>query len=61
MDHSALYVVDNANTSDKILDGNVKGDLINAHTQNRYHVIWNRDKANTRNYDTRIYAFELKG
>ena len=59
MDHSALYVVNNAKSKDAD-DGNVTGDLINAHTTNRYHAIWNRDQANTRNYDTRIYAFELK-
>lgn len=61
MDHSALYVVDNADTSDKILDGDVKGDLINSHTKNRYHVIWHRNKANETRDTTRIYAFELKG
>ncbi len=60
MEHSALYVVNNAKSKDTEDGKNVTGDLINAHTKNRYHAIWNRDKANSRKYDTRIYAFELK-
>lgn len=59
MDHSSFYVVNNAKTQDTAHDGNVTGDLINQHSIERYHVIWNRDKENQRRDYTRIYAFEL--
>ena len=59
MGHSSFYVVNNAKTQDTAHDGNVTGDLINQHSIERYHVIWNRDKENQRRDYTRIYAFEL--
>ena len=59
MDHAAFYVVNNAKTADVLGDGNVTGDLVNQHSNERYHVIWNRDLANPNRDDTRIYAFEM--
>jgi len=59
MNHAAFFVKNNATTSSTSLDGNVTGDLINQHSVNRKHVIWNADKRNQYRSTTRIYAFEI--
>ncbi|MDO4286982.1 MAG: amidase domain-containing protein [Eubacteriales bacterium] len=59
MDHSSIFVANNAKTYNTDADGNVTGDLISQHSNNRRRVIWNRDKANRQRNTTRIYAFEL--
>lgn len=59
MNHSSFYVADKAKSKCEDDGKNVTGDLINAHTTNRYRAIWNRDRANKNRDTTRIYAFEL--
>ncbi len=59
MNHAAFYVADNAVSKEK-QDKGATGDLVNAHTRNRYRTVWNMDRLSSKNDGVRIYAFELK-
>lgn len=59
MNHAAFFVVNNAKSLETEDDGNVTGDLINQHTENRKHAIWHGDKRNTDAKTTEIHGFEL--
>lgn len=59
MNHAAFYVANNSVSKEK-QDKGATGDLVNAHTTNRYRTIWNMDRLTSKNDGVRIYAFELK-
>ena len=59
MNHAAFYVANNSVSKEK-QDKGATGDLVNAHTRNRYRTIWNMDRLTSNNKSMRVYAFELK-
>lgn len=59
IDHAAFFVVNNGRSTDSREGGT--GDLIDQHTDNRYHVFWRPDFRQKGEIikNTRIYAFQL--
>ena len=61
MNHAAFYMQNNGTST---YSGEGYGDLINQHSEDRYHVLWRPDirqkkAGDTRVNTTRVYAFEL--